>query len=76
MALFTSSELRQLLSHPDAFVRSHADWAREYRGEGWRSNLNANLIDVVAADNMEWKLHTRLTQLRLAGLPASDKYKL
>lgn len=32
-----NAELRSLLSHPDAQIRSWADWALEARGAGWRN---------------------------------------
>lgn len=58
--MFTDTELRKYLAHPDAMVRSFADWAREYRGAGWRGLKR----DVINADDMEFKLNARLNALK------------
>lgn len=69
---FTAEELHSLLSHPDAFVRSYADWTREFRGLGTRGLLPSEY----AAELNQIRLANRLQILRLNGLAASSQYRI
>ncbi len=60
-AALTAAQLHGLLSHPDAQVRSLADWTREYRGFGTRG-LSGDQYSVDAA-RMERQLVERLAFL-------------
>ena len=62
--MYTTGEVFTLLSHPDAQVRSHADWLREYRGEGWRALGGRKLTDWDAAQREAVALTNRLEWLR------------
>ena len=60
----TNEEIRELLRHPDGMVRSLADWAREYRGNGWRAQITPN---EGVAEDFEHRLRERLAQLEALG---------
>ena len=67
---FTIERLRELLSHPDAHVRSLADWALESRGAGWRRG------EGIAPYRIEARLADRLAALERNSLVASPIYYL
>lgn len=70
--MYTDAELEALLRHPDAFVRSDADWAREYLGKGWRG-LERNIS---AANGAQYRIYARLKRLEALGLNSSNKYAI
>jgi hypothetical protein len=69
---FAEHELHSMLRHPDAYVRSLADWTKAYRGWGWR-NIKPSLS---TADEYETKLRNRLAALKRHGLDFSPKFYL
>jgi hypothetical protein len=66
----TTEYLRTLLTHPDAHVRSLADWSLETRGAGWRRG------ECIAPYRVEDRLRDRLAALAARGLIASAEYYL
>jgi hypothetical protein len=71
-SIYTDSQLHELLSHPDAYIRSLADWTREYRGMGTRRVDR----DLATADQFERRLGKRLWDLNRAGLDSSPAYTI
>jgi hypothetical protein len=67
---FTNERLRELLSHPDAHVRSLADWACEARRIGWRHAQG------IPSYRIEDRLADRLAALERNSLVASPAYYL
>lgn len=70
----TEAQLAEMLRHPDAFVRSLADWALDARGRGWRHNNLPN--NGIASYRIEDRLDARLEALSRNGLTSSSQFVL